>query len=394
MTTQRIGILTGGGDVPGLNSVIKEVTYRATENCCEVIGIRRGWEGLTHLNIQDEGSRSQYVLPLTRENTRTIDRYGGTVLHSSRTNPSKMSSLPDFLKGREFPRKESAKGGQTVTTYDLSPHVLENIAALGLDSLIAIGGDDTLSYAAKLHTLGVKVIAVPKTMDNDVHNTEYCIGFSTAITRATDAINRQRTTVGSHERIGVFRVFGRDAGFTSLYTAYVASIRCCIPEYKVNLDKLIDLLITDKHHNPSNYCLVILSEGAEWEGYRVREYGEPDAYGHRKKENVAEALSDEIKARTQEETIVSDLTYDLRSGAPDFVDKLIASTFGTMALEAVLAGQSGLMAALVNGCYAMAQIPDASLGPRKVEVATMYNTERYRPNYANKTGLPIFLTRA
>jgi ATP-dependent phosphofructokinase / diphosphate-dependent phosphofructokinase len=394
MTTQRIGILTGGGDVPGLNSVIKEVTYRATENCCEVIGIRRGWEGLTHLNISEEQSRAQYALPLTRENTRTIDRYGGTVLHSSRTNPSKMSSLPDFLKGRDFPRKESSKGGQTVTTYDVSQHVLENIAALGLDSLIAIGGDDTLSYAAKLHTLGVKVIAVPKTMDNDVHNTEYCIGFSTAITRATDAINRQRTTVGSHERIGVFRVFGRDAGFTSLYTAYVASIRCCIPEYKVNLEKLIDLLSTDKRHNPSNYCLVILSEGAEWEGYQVREYGEADAFGHRKKENVAEALSDEIKARTKEETIVSDLTYDLRSGAPDFVDKLIASTFGTMALEAVLAGQSGLMAALVNGCYAMAQIPDASLGPRKVDVATMYNTERYRPNYANKTGLPIFLTRA
>ncbi len=394
MTTQRIGILTGGGDVPGLNSVIKEVTYRATENCCEVIGIRRGWEGLTHLNIQDEQSRAQYVLPLTRENTRTIDRYGGTVLHSSRTNPSKMSSLPDFLKGRDFPRKESSKGGQTITTYDVSAHVLENIAALGLDSLIAIGGDDTLSYAAKLHTLGVKVIAVPKTMDNDVHNTEYCIGFSTAITRATDAINRQRTTVGSHERIGVFRVFGRDAGFTSLYTAYVASIRCCIPEYKVNLDKLIDLLSNDKRHNPSNYCLVILSEGAEWEGYQVREYGEADAFGHRKKENVAEALSDEIKARTKEETIVSDLTYDLRSGAPDFVDKLIASTFGTMALEAVLAGQSGLMAALVNGCYAMAEIPDASLGPRTVDVATMYNTERYRPNYANKTGLPIFLTRA
>ena len=362
MTTQRIGILTGGGDVPGLNSVIKEVTYRATENCCEVIGIRRGWEGLTHLNIQDEQSRAQYVLPLTRENTRTIDRYGGTVLHSSRTNPSKMSSLPDFLKGRDFPHKESVKGGQSVTTYDLSPHVLENIAALGLDSVIAIGGDDTLSYAAKLHSLGVKVIAVPKTMDNDVHNTEYCIGFSTAITRATDAINRQRTTVGSHERIGVFRVFGRDAGFTSLYTAYVASIRCCIPEYKVNLDKLIDLLVIDKKHNPSNYCLVILSEGAEWEGYRVREYGEPDAYGHRKKENVAEALSDEIKARTKEETIVSDLTYDLRSGAPDFVDKLIASTFGTMALEAVLAGQSGLMAALVNGCYAMAQIPGCESG--------------------------------
>jgi 6-phosphofructokinase len=386
MSIKRIGILTGGGDVPGLNSVIKEVTYRATENNCEVYGIRRGWEGLTDVDLADPGSKHRYITELTRENTRTIDRYGGTMLHSSRTNPSKMASLPEHLKGREFPQKNGR--------YDISAAVLENIGCLGLDSVIAIGGDDTLSYAAKLHALGVKVIAVPKTMDNDVRNTEYCIGFSTAITRATDAINRQRTTVGSHERIGIFRVFGRDAGFTSLYTAYVASIRCCIPEYKVNLEKLVELLITDKKHNPSNYCLVILSEGAEWEGYQVREYGEADAYGHRKKENVAEALSDEIKHRSKEETIVSDLTYDLRSGAPDFVDKLIASTFGTMALEAVLANESGLMAALVNGCYVMTSMPDPLLGPRHVDVATMYNTERYRPNYANKAGLPIFLTRA
>ncbi len=393
MATQRIGILTGGGDVPGLNSVIKEVTYRATENCCEVIGLRRGWEALTHVRLEQPESKARYILPLTRENTRTIDRYGGTVLHSSRTNPAKMAKLPEFLNQRDFPPKEATKRGKMSLVYDLSPQVLKNIEALGLTSLIAIGGDDTLSYAAKLHSMGVKTIAVPKTMDNDVRNTEYCIGFSTAITRATDAIARQRTTVGSHERIGIFRVFGRDAGFTSLYTAYVASIRCCIPEYKVNLDKLIDLLMTDKKHNPSNYCLVILSEGAEWEGYQVKEYGEPDAYGHRKKENVAEALASEIHARSPEETIVSDLTYDLRSGVPDFVDKLVASTFGTMALESVLDGKSGLMAALVDGKYAMAAIPDPALGPRHVDVATMYNTERYRPNYANKTGLPIFLTR-
>ncbi len=393
MATERIGILTGGGDVPGLNSVIKEVTYRATENCCEVIGLRRGWEALTHVRLDDAESKARYILPLTRENTRTIDRYGGTVLHSSRTNPAKMSKLPEFLNERDFPPKEATKRGKTSIVYDLSPQVLKNIETLGLTSLIAIGGDDTLSYAAKLHSMGVKTIAVPKTMDNDVRNTEYCIGFSTAITRATDAIARQRTTVGSHERIGIFRVFGRDAGFTSLYTAYVASIRCCIPEYKVNLDKLIDLLMVDKKHNPSNYCLVILSEGAEWEGYQVREYGEPDAFGHRHKENVGEALASQIQARTSEETIVSDLTYDLRSGVPDFVDKLVASTFGTMALESVLEGKSGLMAALVDGKYAMAAIPDPALGPRHVDVATMYNTERYRPNYANKTGLPIFLTR-
>src|SRR5208337_5061149 len=349
MSSKRIGILTGGGDVPGLNSVIKSVVYRAGESEWDVIGIRRGWEGLTHVDLQDPASRSRYVLPLNRENTRTIDRTGGTYLHSSRTNPSKMSKLPPTLERRTFPSRETTKKGVTSTVYDVTPAVLENLEALGIECLVAIGGDDTLSYAAELDRQGVKVIAVPKTMDNDVRNTEYCIGFSTAITRASDAIQRQRTTVASHERIGIFRVFGRDAGFTSLYTAYVSSIRCCIPEYKVNLDKLIDLLMTDKKNNPSNYCLVILSEGAEWEGYQVKEYGEPDAYGHRKKENVAEALASEIHGRTKDETIVSDLTYDLRSGVPDFVDKLVASTFGTMALEAVLAGKSGVMSALVNG---------------------------------------------
>jgi len=394
MAKTRVGILTGGGDVPGLNSVIKEVTYRGAENDIEVIGIRRGWEGLTHLNLDDPSSRSRYVLPLDRENTRTVDRTGGTFLHISRTNPAKMKTIPDFLKGQTFESAQATKGGVTSTVYDLSPHVLKNIEGLGLDYVVAIGGDDTLSYAAKLHSKGIKVVAVPKTMDNDVRGTEYCIGFSTAITRATDAINRQRTTVGSHERIGVFRVFGRDAGYTALYTAFVSSIRCCIPEYKVNLEKLIELLVIDKKHNPSNYCLVVLSEGAQWEGYQAREYGEADSFGHRKKQNVAEALSEEIQKRTGEETIVSDLTYDLRSGDPDFVDKLVASTFGTMALDCVLENKSGLMAALANGCYAMVPIPDPKLGPRKVDIASMYNTERYRPNYANKNGLPIFLTRA
>jgi ATP-dependent phosphofructokinase / diphosphate-dependent phosphofructokinase len=394
MSPKRLGILTGGGDVPGLNSVIKSVVYRSHENDCEVLGIRRGWEGLTHVNLDDPTSKGRYILPLTRENTRTIDRTGGTFLHSSRTNPSKMKSLPDHLKGMDFPSTQVTKDGVTSTVYDISKQVLDNLDKLGLDYLIAIGGDDTLSYAARLDQLGFKVIGIPKTMDNDVRNTEYCIGFSTAITRATDAIQRQRTTVGSHERIGIFRVFGRDAGFTALYTAYVTSIRCCIPEYKVNLDKLIELLVKDKKNNPSNYTLVVLSEGAQWEGYKVQEYGDPDAFGHRKKASVAEALSEEVKKRTKEETIVSDLTYDLRSGDPDFVDKLVASTFGTMGLDAALEGRSGLMSALVNGTYTMMPIPDPKLGPRHVDVSSLYNTDRYRPNYANKTGLPIFLTRA
>jgi ATP-dependent phosphofructokinase / diphosphate-dependent phosphofructokinase len=384
---RKIGILTGGGDVPGLNSVIKSVVYRGAENGIAVTGIRRGWEGLTHVNLDDDASRGRYILPLDRENTRTIDRDGGTMLHTSRTNPSKMKKVPDFLAaGHSFPEKDGR--------FDMSSQVVRNLERLGLDALIAIGGDDTLSFAARLSELGVKIVAVPKTMDNDVQGTEYCIGFSTAITRASEAIQRQVTTVGSHERLGIFRVFGRDAGYTALYTAWVTSIRCAIPEYKVNLDRLIDLLMTDKHRNPSNYSLVVLSEGAQWEGYQVQEYGEPDAYGHRKKASVAETLSTEIVRRTGEETVVSDLTYDLRSGSPDFLDQLIASTFGNMAYEATLKGQSGLMAAIHNGCYAMVPIPDPKLGPRRLDVETMYNKIRYRPNYQAKLGMPVFLSRA
>jgi 6-phosphofructokinase len=395
MAKKRVGILTGGGDVPGLNSVIKSVVYRGAEIGCDVIGIRRGWEGLTQVDLNDPASKARYILPLNRDNTRTIDRTGGTFLHTSRTNPAKMKKVHPPLEGQKFEAKESTKKGVTSTVFDVTPAVLKNIETLGLEYLIAIGGDDTLSYAAGLNRKGMKVLAVPKTMDNDVRNTEYCIGFSTAITRAMEAIDRQRTTVGSHERIGIFRVFGRDAGYTALYTAYVTAVRCCIPEYKVELRHLIELLIHDKRNNPSNYSLVILSEGAEWQGYTVREYGESDAFGHRKKMSVAEDLSDEIKRATdeEEETVVSDLTYELRSGSPDFVDRMVGFTFAGMAMDALLEGKSGLMTAINEGRYAMVPIPDPKLGPRKVDIASMYNTERYRPKYDHKLGLPIFLTR-
>jgi len=393
MAKKRIGILTGGGDVPGLNSVIKSVVYRGAELGCEMIGIRRGWEGLTHVDLNDKASKEHYILPLNCENTRTIDRTGGTFLHSSRTNPTKMRNLPPALQGRKFEAKESTKNGLTSTTFDVTPAVLKNIEMLGLDYLIAIGGDDTLSYASELDRKGVKVIAVPKTMDNDVRNTEYCIGFATAITRAMDAIERQRTTVGSHEHIGIFRVFGRDAGYTALYAAYVTGLRCCIPEYKVDLRHLIELLVDDKRNNPSNYSLVILSEGAEWQGYTVSEYGEADAFGHRKKVSVGEDLSEKIKRATGEESVISDLTYDLRSGTPDFIDRLVAFTFAGMAMDALEQGKGGVMTAISEGRYAMAPIPDPKLGPRKVDIASMYDTECYRPQYGYKIGLPIFLTR-
>ncbi len=394
MSGKKIGILTGGGDVPGLNAVIKNVVYRSTSDGHDVTGIRLGWKGLTDLNFDDPESVKRYVLPLTRENTRTIDRSGGTFLHTSRTNPSKMKKLPPFLKAEDFPAGQSTKDGQTTTTYDMSKRVLANLDHLDIDHLVAIGGDDTLSYAATLDRLGFRVIGIPKTMDNDVQNTEYCIGFSTAISRAKEAIQRQRTTVGSHERVGIFRVFGRDAGYTALYTAYVTSIRCGIPEYQFDLEHMLDLLMTDKRNNPSNYSLVILSEGAGWKGYQTKEYGEPDAFGHRKKFSVAEAFSDEVMSHTGFETVVSDLTYDLRSGAPDFLDTLVATTFGTMAYDAITSGKSGLMASITDGKFAMVGIPDPKRGPRHVDIATMYNTERYRPTYTSKEGLPLFLTHA
>jgi 6-phosphofructokinase len=392
MSAKKIGILTGGGDVPGLNAVIKSVVYRATSDGHEVTGIRLGWKGLTDLDLNDPSSVKHYILPLTRENTRTIDRTGGTFLHTSRTNPSKVKKIPEFLKGQNFPATEKTSDDAKTVSYDISKQVLSNLEKLRIDYLVAIGGDDTLSYAAVLDKLGFNVIGIPKTMDNDVRNTEYCIGFSTAISRAMDAITRQRTTVGSHERVGIFRVFGRDAGYTALYTAYATSTRCGIPEYKFDLDHMLELLMTDKTNNPSNYALVVLSEGASWEGYKTKEYGEPDAFGHRKKFSVAEALSDEVIARTRAETVVSDLTYDLRSGAPDFLDTLVATTFATMAYDAIVNHKHGLMTAIHEGKFAMVNIPDPKLGPRKVDVENMYNKVRYRPSYTSKEGLPVFLT--
>ena len=390
MTSMRIGVLTGGGDVPGLNSAIKGIVEAGFIEGYEVLGICRGWEGLTHINFDDPSSVNRYTMHLDRTNTLTIDRWGGTVLHSSRTNPVRMKSLPDHLQGIDFPRNESDTG----VTFDVTRQVLKNIENLKLDCLIAIGGDDTLSFAAVLNNLGVPVVAIPKTMDNDVRNTEYCLGFATAITRAVDAIQRQRSTVASHERVGVFRVFGRDAGYTSLYTAMGVSIRCAIPEFTFDLDKMIDLVMEDKNHNPNRYSLVVLSEGAQWEGYSTSVYGEADAYGHRKKGHVGEDFGKELRARTGEETVISDLTYELRSGEADFIDKMIATTYGNMAVECIRNKQTGVMTAIQSGCYAMVPIPDSTLGPRHIDIKTMFDTERYRPSYSNKVGLPLFLTRA
>src|ERR1700676_1989567 len=386
---RRIGILTGGGDVPGLNAVIKSVVYQTTDMDYEVLGIRRGWEGLTHLK-QGPQLYSEYVSILDRNNTRGIDRTGGTMLHTSRTNPPKMrrAGLPKHLPPKKL---ESLRVSEEV--YDLTPLVLENIEHLHLDCLIAIGGDDTLSFAKRLDSKGVRIIGIPKTMDNDVQGTEYCIGFSTAISRAKEAITRQRTTLGSHERIGIFRIFGRDSGFTALHTAYVTSTRCLIPEYPFDIDRVAKILSDDKRNNPSHYALVIVSEGAVWKEGSVKEYGEADAYGHRKKVDIGQALGEEIRKRTGDEIMVSDLTYDLRSGEPDAIDQLVAITFANIAVDMLRDGVTGRMVGVQNGCYAHAPLPASSMGARKVDLPTLYNTERYRPNYTSKLGAPLLFNR-
>jgi ATP-dependent phosphofructokinase / diphosphate-dependent phosphofructokinase len=386
----NIGILTGGGDVPGLNPVIKSVVYGATEMGKQVIGIRRGWEGLVQLGPSGEADEN-YIRHLTRENTRTIDRSGGTILHTSRTNPRRVgeSKLPGNLSDEQ--RKKLPFDGKN---YDLTTVVISNLERLAIGCLIAIGGDDTLSFGAVLAAKGIPLIAIPKTMDNDVQGTEYCIGFSTAITRAKELITRQRTTLGSHERIGIFRIFGRDAGFTALYTAYVTSARCLIPECPFDLDHVAKLLAEDKRNNPSRYALVVVSEGATWRQHQVAEVGEADAYGHRKKVDIGHALAEEIHKRTGEETVSSDLTYDLRSGDPDAIDEIVAITFANIALDLMRSGITGRMVGVKNGCYAHMPIPDSSLGARKVDVAKLYNSERYRPNYKSKLGAPLLFSTA
>ena len=387
---RRIGILTGGGDVPGLNAVIKSVVYRSLDLGADVVGIRRGWRGLTHLRPTGLPD-TENVRPLDRANTRTIDRTGGTMLHSSRTNPLRMraAELPPELSASD---REAAAAGDD--RFDLTPIVLRNIAALGLDCLVTIGGDDTLSFSRVLVDAGLPLIGIPKTMDNDVQGTEYCIGFSSAITRARELINRQRTTLGSHERIGVFRIFGRDAGFSALFAAYVTSGRCVIPEAPYDLERLAAVLAEDHAANPSHYAFVITAEGAIWEGASMEDVGESDAFGHRHKANVGEALAGRLRELTGIETTASELTYDLRSGEPDSLDSMVAITFANVAMDLIAAGTFGRMVAIRDGRYADAPLPGPALGLRRVDVEHMYSRERFRPRYEGRLGDPLLLLGA
>ena len=380
----RIGILTGGGDVPGLNAAIKAVVNRAAEHGHEVLGLRRGWAGLLYVNPDDPASLEEFSQPMDPNWVRTIDRSGGTVLHSSRTHPGKVKAadVPDFLtpsQGAEEP-------------YDFTPHAIDVLEAYGIDVLIPIGGDDTLSYGLRLHQEGVPVIAIPKTMDNDVHGTDYCIGFSTAVTRGVQFIGNLRTSTGSHERIAVVELFGRYSGETSLITAYLAGVdRAVISEVPVDINRLADYLTADRAANPSKYAMVTVSEGAVVEGGEMLLSGEADAYGHRKLGGVGEQVGSMLKEVTGIHIINQTIGYLMRSGSPDSLDLMVANNYAVMATDLAVEGQSGRMVALKGGTYTNVPISMIGEGVKRVDVGEMYDPETYRPNIRHVGGKPMFL---
>ncbi len=383
----RIGILTGGGDVPGLNPCIKAVVNRAADNGWEVVGIRRGWAGLLNYNPDDPEGSSEWVEPLTPASVRTIDRYGGTHLHTSRTNPAKVkeSAMPEFLKGRfEFVGEKKLA--------DATPHVLRVLEHLGIDTLIPIGGDDTLSYGVRMHQEGVRVIAIPKTMDNDVFGTDYCIGFSTAVTRSVEFINALRTPAGSHERIAVVELFGRNSGETALISAYLADAdRTLISEVPFDIERLAKFVVEDRRNNPSNYAVVVISEGASMLGGQVVEYGQEDAYGHRKLGGIGQIVGEALKQLTGIDIVNQQLAYLMRAGAPDSLDRMVATSYGNLAVQQLEKGHNGVMVALQNGVYTTVLADTCIRGVKRVDVPELYDTENYQPHITHLIGKPMFL---
>ena len=384
----RIGILTGGGDVPGLNPCIKAVVRQANQLGWEVVGFRRGWAGPLNFNPNDdEVSRQEWLMPLNPIKVRGIDRTGGTILHSSRTNPAKVraSNMPEFLKD-QYPLPT------TDSTADCTPHVLKVLEHLEIDALIPIGGDDTLSYGARLHREGFKVVSVPKTMDNDVFGTDYCIGFSTAVSRSVELINALRTPTGSHERIAVIELFGRNSGETALISGYLADAdRVLISEVPFDSERLAELIIKDRHDNPANYAMIVASEGAQRLGSQIIESGEMDAYGHRKLGGIGAMVSDDIKRLTGFGVVSQSLGYLMRAGVPDALDLMVASAFGTMAVQQLQEGKSGLMMALVDGTYTTVEGDICIKEEKRVDVEAMYDTQGYRPRIAEIKNKPMFM---
>ena len=380
----KIAILTGGGDVPGLNPCIKAAVNRVIADGSEIIGIRKGWAGLAFANPDDPQSLAEHTMALTPSVVRTMDRSGGTFLHTSRTNPSKVASkdLPDFLRD-DYPGDGP---------HDITPHVVRVLDALGVDALLPIGGDDTLSYGLRMHNEGVPVIAIPKTMDNDVHGTDYCIGFSTAVTRGVEFIHNLRTSTGSHERIAVVELFGRYSGETSLITAYLAGVdRALISEVPFDIDRLAKLVMKDKRANPSNYAMITVSEGATVSGGEVHLSGEADAYGHRKLGGIGRTTGDLLKELTGEGIILQELAYLMRSGRPDSLDLMVGTNYAVLAADLALEGASGRMVALRSGIYTNVPVSVTGEGAKRVDIGELYDVDEYRPTVRHVGGKPMFL---
>lgn len=386
-----IGILTGGGDVPGLNPAIRAVTIRAIREGFRVIGIRNGWKGLVSIRREKRLGEDNWYQVLTEEIVNKVGRTGGTFLHTSRTRPS---HIP---KG-DVPEHLMEKYNQEIN--DLTPEVLKNLDFLGIDYLIPIGGDDTLSYAVELAKKGVKIIAIPKTMDNDVPGTDYCIGFSTCVTRIIEMTHSLRTTAGSHERILVIEVFGRYAGFTALLpTMAGAANRCVIPEYKFNIERLTELLVADRFTNPSHYSVVLVSEGASFEGGEmVFEKEEQDMYGHKKLGGIGDLVSDQIKKLSAKfnrgksiNVINQRLGYLVRCGNPDAIDSIVPMAFGNLALNLILENSYNRMVSLRNGRYDDVPIEVVTSYKKVVDVEKYYNRERLRPHYESFEQKPLFI---
>lgn len=380
-----IAILTGGGDVPGLNPCIKTLVYRGIDEGIRVLGIRRGWDGLLAYNPDDPVSLEQNIVELNKPMVRTIDRSGGTFLHTSRTNPSavKFERTPDFLRDKFDKDKKKT---------DFTPHILSNLGKLGIDVVIPIGGDDTLSFAERIHREGFPVVAIPKTMDNDVYGTDYCIGFSTAVTRSVNFINALRTTAGSHERIAVVELFGRYCGETSLVSAYLSGVdRAIISEVPFNIERLAEFLVADRKQNPSNYSMMTISEGAKMEGGEMIISGEADAYGHRKLGGIGAVTAEAIKKLTGIDIIFQPLFYLMRSGTPDSLDLMVAVNYANMAIDLIQKQSIGRLVILRNGQYSDVPISTITTGTKRVDVRELYDIEQYRPKVRHVSGKPMFL---
>jgi 6-phosphofructokinase 1 len=386
-----IAILTGGGDVPGLNPAIRAVTFRALREGYQVIGLRRGWGGVIDMIRDPKADNSNNYRILTEEIVNRAGRTGGTFLHTSRTRPShiKKSNVPAHLKDQ-----------YSEEMNDLTEEVLKNLDFLGVDYLIPIGGDDTLSYGVRLYQEGVKVVAIPKTMDNDVPGTDYCIGFSTCVTRTIQMTNSLRTSAGSHERIMVLEVFGRYAGFTALLpTMAGAANRCVIPEHKFDIDQLVELLVYDRQKNPSNYSIALVSEGAMFEGGEmVFSDRTTDAYGHKKLGGIGDLVSEKIRELSPKynnditiNTINQKLGYMVRGGDPDAIDSIVPMAYGNLALDLILHNIHGRLIVLKNGRYDNMPIDVVTSTKKLVNVDKFYNTERLRPNYASFEMKPLLI---